>query len=78
MCQGGWYDHADVPTAGVPRPDNEFSMCGVTMDTNWLGMRAPALLVSPWISAGKVIHDPNGPTPTSKYAVPHATRPRRA
>jgi phospholipase C len=30
-------------------------------------MRAPALLVSPWVSKGKVIHDPVGPTPTSKY-----------
>ena len=64
---GGWYDHADVPTAGVPRPEDSYSMCGATMDTNWLGMRAPALLISPWISAGRVIHDPAGPTPTSKY-----------
>ena len=30
-------------------------------------MRAPSLLISPWVSKGKVIHDPDGPTPTSKY-----------
>jgi len=64
---GGWYDHQDVPTKGIPRPDDEYSSCGRTVDTNWLGMRAPTLLVSPWVSKGKVIHDPEGPTPTSKY-----------
>ena len=56
-----------MPTEGVPRPEEDYSTCGATIDTNWLGMRAPALLISPWVSAGKVIHDPSGPTPTSKY-----------
>ena len=30
-------------------------------------MRAPALLISPWVSKGKVIGDPSGPTKTSLY-----------
>ena len=30
-------------------------------------MRSPSLLISPWVSRGKVVHDPDGPTPTSKY-----------
>jgi hypothetical protein len=64
---GGWYDHAPLPTAGIPRPDDEYGQCGTTVDTNWLGMRVPSLLISPWVSKGKVIHDPDGPTPTSKY-----------
>ena len=64
---GGWYDHADIPTEGIPRPDDAYGTCGTTMDSNWLGMRAPALLISPWISKGKVIHDPSGPRPTSLY-----------
>ena len=34
---------------------------------NWVGMRAPALLISPWVSKGKVISHPDGPTNTSLY-----------
>ena len=30
-------------------------------------MRTPTLLISPWVSKGKVIGDPVGPTPTSLY-----------
>jgi len=63
---GGWYDHADIPTNGVPRPD-DYPACSGTIDFNWLGMRTPTLLVTPWVSKGKVVHDPSGPTPTSLY-----------
>lgn len=63
---GGWYDHADIPTNGVPRPD-DYPVCSGITDFNWLGMRAPTLLVTPWVSKGKVIHDPSGPTSTSLY-----------
>jgi len=62
---GGWYDHADIPT-GAPRPD-DYPACSGTYDFQVLGMRAPTLLISPWVSKGKVIGDPDGPTPTSLY-----------
>jgi hypothetical protein len=32
-----------------------------------LGVRVPAILVSPWIDKGAVVHGPSGPTPTSQY-----------
>merc|ERR1712070_629174 len=62
---GGWYDHAEVPM-GVPTPDNHTS-CSSATRFDWLGLRAPTLLISPWISKGKVVHRPDGPTPTSEY-----------
>ena len=32
-----------------------------------LGVRVPAIVVSPWVSKGLVVHRPDGPTPTSEY-----------
>ena len=62
---GGWYDHQPVPV-GIPAPDDQ-AACGSNTDFTWLGLRAPALLISPWISKGKVIQKPNGPEHNSEY-----------
>jgi hypothetical protein len=62
---GGWYDHAPVPL-GVPPPD-EHTSCSSATKFDWLGLRSPTLMISPWVSKGKVIHKPTGPTPTSQY-----------
>ena len=62
---GGFYDHAPVPM-GVPRPDN-VSACSTATNFDWLGLRAPSLLISPWISKGKVIEEPDGPETDSQY-----------
>ncbi|KAJ0444028.1 putative phosphoesterase, alkaline-phosphatase-like, core domain superfamily [Helianthus annuus] len=32
-----------------------------------LGVRVPAILISPWIEPGTVLHEPSGPFPTSQY-----------
>ena len=64
---GGWYDHAPVPV-GVPLPDNRSTpSCPDDSDYSWLGARVPALLISPWVAKGRVIHTPNGPAPDSNY-----------
>ena len=60
---GGWYDHGELPV-GVPAPD-DIGFSGGTY--TWLGLRSPSLLISPWISKGKVIHEPDGPYPDSQY-----------
>ena len=48
---GGFYDHEPPPTDAV-RPDAKASKEGFLFDT--LGVRVPAVLVSPWIPAGTV------------------------
>jgi phospholipase C len=57
---GGFYDHVVPPSQGIPNPD------GLTSPTEGdpsyapefafdrLGLRVPALIVSPWIKAGRV------------------------
>jgi len=63
---GGWYDHHRVPT-GVPAPDDVKACGAADTDFTWLGLRTPTLLVSPWISKGKVIQEPDGPYKDSEY-----------
>eukprot|EP00300_Choanocystis_sp_HF-7_P040613 c7101_g1_i1.p1 GENE.c7101_g1_i1~~c7101_g1_i1.p1 ORF type:complete len:509 (+),score=98.51 c7101_g1_i1:30-1529(+) len=60
--EGGWYDHKPVFT-GAPAPDDE-SSCPDDTDFTWLGARVPTLLISPWVSKGRVIHEPSGPVGT--------------
>lgn len=70
---GGFYDHAPLPTEGVPPPDDVPS-CSSKTAFDYLGNRLPTLLISPWVAKGAVIHDPPGeagtvfrPEATSKF-----------
>ena len=51
----------------VPAPGDGYKSCPDTTDFTYLGARVASILVSPWVPKGKVIHRPNGPTPTSEY-----------
>ncbi|KAG6537781.1 non-specific phospholipase C2-like [Zingiber officinale] len=64
---GGFFDHVPTPVRGVPSPDDIVSRAPFFFKFDRLGVRVPAIMVSPWIEKGTVIHGPNGPTPTSEY-----------
>ncbi|KAJ1276094.1 hypothetical protein BS78_05G187900 [Paspalum vaginatum] len=64
---GGFFDHVPTPVDGVPSPDGIASDAPVGFAFDRLGVRVPALLVSPWIEPGTVLHRPSGPEPTSQY-----------
>ncbi|KAL6654002.1 hypothetical protein ACP70R_007467 [Stipagrostis hirtigluma subsp. patula] len=64
---GGFFDHVPTPVAGVPSPDGIVSAAPVSFAFDRLGVRVPALFVSPWIEPGTVVHRPSGPEPTSQY-----------
>jgi len=64
---GGFYDHVPTPTHGVPNPDGINSV-DPPFDFTRLGVRIPAIVVSPWINKGTVEHKcVNGPTSHSHY-----------
>jgi phospholipase C len=55
---GGFFDHVGPPT-GVPSPDGKVSHDTTpSFDFTRLGVRVPAIAISPWIKKGTVIHDP--------------------
>lgn len=54
---GGFYDHVPPPM-GVPPPDNIPSYPDKNFPFNRLGIRIPALAISPWIAKGQVISLP--------------------
>jgi len=63
---GGYYDHVPTPL-NIPNPDGRVST-NPPFDFNRSGIRVPAVIVSPWVKKGVVVHRPvNGPTPTSQY-----------
>ncbi|CAA0827152.1 Non-specific phospholipase C3 [Striga hermonthica] len=64
---GGFYDHVPTPVAGVPSPDGIVSPEPQSFRFDRLGVRVPAILVSPWIQPGTVLHGPSGPYPTSEF-----------
>lgn len=64
---GGFYDHVSTPVKGVPNPDGIIGPEPFYFRFERLGVRVPTLLISPWIDKGTVIHEPNGPTPTSQF-----------
>ncbi|CAM8961379.1 unnamed protein product [Rhodiola kirilowii] len=65
---GGYYDHVPTPMRGVPSPDGVVGQPPFNFTFDRLGVRVPAILISPWIEKGTVLHGPNGkPTPTSEY-----------
>lgn len=67
---GGFYDHVPPPMHGVPPPDNLASYPDHGFQFDRLGMRIPAILVSPWIQRGTVVSAPPAaqkPTSSSEY-----------
>jgi phospholipase C len=64
---GGFYDHVPTPVSGVPNPDGIIGPDPFYFKFDRLGVRVPTILISPWIDQGVVIHEPNGPNPTSQY-----------
>ncbi|CAN1231878.1 Non-specific phospholipase C1 [Linum grandiflorum] len=77
---GGFYDHVPTPVSGVPSPDGIVGPDPFYFEFDRLGVRVPTFLISPWIDKGTgkvfdnclvvmavVIHEPNGPTPTSQF-----------
>ncbi|KAE8713312.1 Non-specific phospholipase C3 [Hibiscus syriacus] len=63
---GGFYDHVPTPT-GVPSPDDIVSAEPLNFKFDRLDCRVPAIMVSPWIEPGTVLHRPSGPHPTSEF-----------
>ncbi|XP_043715292.1 non-specific phospholipase C4-like [Telopea speciosissima] len=64
---GGFYDHVPTPT-GVPSPDGIVGSAPYNFQFDRLGVRVPAIFISPWIEKGTVIHGPSsGPYPTSEF-----------
>ncbi|KAI9741484.1 MAG: hypothetical protein M1818_004290 [Claussenomyces sp. TS43310] len=59
---GGFADHVPPPT-NIPAPDDGIKFSGmsdkhnVTYDFTRLGVRVPAFIISPWVSANELIHD---------------------
>jgi phospholipase C len=63
---GGFFDHV-VPPTNVPNPDG-LNATDDPFDFTRLGVRVPAVLVSPWVAKGTVLHAPEksetGETPS--------------
>ena len=51
----------------MPSPDGIVSAAPFFFEFDRLGVRVPALFVSPWIEPGTVLHRPSGPYPTSEF-----------
>ncbi|OEL24710.1 Non-specific phospholipase C4 [Dichanthelium oligosanthes] len=64
---GGFFDHVPTPVEGVPSPDGIVSDAPISFAFDRLGVRVPAMFISPWIEKGTVIHRPSGPKPMSQY-----------
>ena len=72
---GGYYDHIVPPFEGVPADESpchvagqrNTTSCGPPFDFRRLGLRAGAMLISPWIEKGSVFQEPRGPTSTSQF-----------
>jgi len=55
---GGFFDHVGPPI-DVPSPDGKVSHdTNPSFDFTKLGVRVPAIAISPWIAKGQVIHEP--------------------
>ena len=69
---GGFADHVPTPLSGVPAPDDIPCSQKATADYSFkrLGVRIPAVMVSPWIEKNTLVSEPPAqakPTPTSMY-----------
>ncbi|KAG6498939.1 hypothetical protein ZIOFF_038698 [Zingiber officinale] len=49
---GGFFDHVPTPVVGVPSPDGVVGPAPFYFNFDRLGVRVPAIFVSPWIEAG--------------------------
>ncbi|KAK4488591.1 hypothetical protein RD792_004357 [Penstemon davidsonii] len=49
---GGFYDHVPTPVEGVPSPDGLVGPEPYKFQFDRLGVRVPAILISPWIERG--------------------------
>ena len=61
---GGIYDHVPPPTCpkdGYTAPPDKTGVPGLTFEFDRLGVRVPAILVSPWIPKGTVVPGPGEP-----------------
>ena len=66
----GFFDHVP-PLTGVPNPDGRYSADPFFNFTR-IGIRVPAVVVSPWIDAGSVVH---APQPGTGAAFCHSSIP---
>ncbi|KAJ9563331.1 hypothetical protein OSB04_008491 [Centaurea solstitialis] len=64
---GGFYDHVPTPVVDVPSPDGVVGPPPYNFRFDRLGVRVPAILISPWIERGTVLHEPSGPFPSSQF-----------
>ncbi|KAK9273937.1 hypothetical protein L1049_018749 [Liquidambar formosana] len=64
---GGFYDHVSTPVTGVPSPDDIIGPEPFNFQFDRLGVRVPAIMISPWIERGTVLHGPSGPYPSSEF-----------
>ncbi|KAG6510134.1 non-specific phospholipase C3-like [Zingiber officinale] len=64
---GGFFDHVPTPVEGVPSPDGIAGQSPFFFKFDRLGVRVPALFISPWVEPGTVIHKPTGPQVTSQF-----------
>lgn len=49
---GGFYDHVPTPVVGVPSPDGIVGPEPYNFQFDRLGVRVPAIMISPWIERG--------------------------
>ncbi|CAA6669673.1 unnamed protein product [Spirodela intermedia] len=56
-----------TPPVNVPSPDDIVGPEPFNFRFDRLGVRVPAILISPWIEKGTVLHEPSGPYPSSQY-----------
>jgi phospholipase C len=49
---GGFFDHVPTPVHGVPSPDGIVGPPPYNFAFDRLGVRVPAILISPWIEKG--------------------------
>eukprot|EP00250_Pteridium_aquilinum_P002066 c12276_g1_i1 orf=222-1847(-) len=65
---GGFYDHVPTPLRNVPNPDGmEGHISEYKFGFDRLGVRVPTIFISPWVNKGTVLHEPDGPTPSSQF-----------
>jgi phospholipase C len=65
---GGFFDHFPTPFNGIPNPDGRVST-NPPFNFTQLGVRVPAILVSPWVNAGTILRGNNrGPSSTSEFS----------
>ncbi|KAK2638496.1 hypothetical protein Ddye_026291 [Dipteronia dyeriana] len=64
---GGFYDHVPTPVTGVPSTDDLVVRPPYYFNFDRLGVRVPAMFISPWIDRGTVLHGPSWPYPTSEF-----------